>query len=289
LSTSPLHLLTELTPHEKEQWKKQIKLTRAKFVKSPDYFVKKALTQNVIFDKNKVSDYITKVRSFAWEFYLEEELVFHKEMLNLLLEKNDYASTVLASAIAEYLDTKKATIEQSEIAKVVGQTAGFLTPYLYELCLSSTNSRRSRSGKVFEKLIEHIIVDQYKYPFQSQASLGSTFYKTNNIGKMVDGIIPSQQAFHQNRSQCVFITMKTSLRERWQEVAEEQKRTNIPTVYLLTLDDGLSEANLQRVNHQNINLIVPEVEKRRLASADNVTSFEKFFNQTIPNYLRFWE
>ena len=70
MSTSPLHLLTELTPHEKEQWKKQIKLTRAKFVKSPDYFVKKALTQNVTFDKNKVSDYITTVRSFAWEFYL---------------------------------------------------------------------------------------------------------------------------------------------------------------------------------------------------------------------------
>jgi hypothetical protein len=289
LSDSPLRLLTELSPAHKEQWTKQIKTARRKFINSPKYFVEKALQQGVAFDENRVSEYIKDVRALAWQFYLEEELVFHKEMMNFLLEKNEYASTVLASAISEHLDSNKAVIEQSEIAKVVGQTAGFLTPYLYALCLSSTNSRRSRSGKGFERIIDHIIVDRYAYPFKSQASLGSSFYKDNDIGKMVDGIIPSQEAFHQNRSYCVFITMKTSLRERWQQVAEEQKRTNIPTVHLLTLDDEISEANAKRMSHQNINLIVPEIEKLRLTSADNVTSFEKFFNHTIPNYLKFWE
>jgi hypothetical protein len=31
--------------------------------------------------------------------------------------------------------------------------------------------------------------------------------------------------------------MKTSLRERWQEVAEEIERTKIPEIHLLTVDE----------------------------------------------------
>jgi hypothetical protein len=34
--------------------------------------------------------------------------------------------------------------------------------------------------------------------------------------------------------------MKTSLRERWQEVAEEIERTKIPEIHLLTVDEDIS-------------------------------------------------
>jgi hypothetical protein len=289
MSDNAIALLTELDSVAKTQWKKQIQAVRNRVIPSPSYFIQEALRGGLVFDKSTVSTYINDVRSLAWQAYLKEELVFHKEMLSALLEQNEYAATLLASAITEHLEIGTHPPPASALAKVVGQTAGYLTPYLYELCLSSTNSRRSRAGKVFEKLIEHVIVDCYGYPFESQASLGSAFYKQHNLGKMVDGIIPSRSAFERQRSQCVFITMKTSLRERWQQVVEELSRTNIPSAYLLTLDEGLNEAGLQKMNHHNISLVVPNAIKQRLPNAHNLYSFEKFFNITIPICLQHWE
>jgi hypothetical protein len=284
-----MQLLTQLNDVDKKQWKLDIQKYRKRLIDSPDAFVQKVIEQKkMVFSPEAISEYLISCRSACWEYYLEQELHFHKEMLSILLKENAYASTILAGAIQEHLN-ETASPATETLASVVGQTAGYLTPYIYELCLSSTNSRRSRSGKTFEKLVEHIITTCYKYPFSTQSMLGSHFYTKNDLGKMVDGIIPSAEAFEANRSQCVFITMKTSLRERWQEVAEEQNRTNIPTVYLLTMDTTFSEENIRRMNHSNINLVVSSDIKEKYHSFSSICSYETFFNRTIPRYLAFWQ
>lgn len=286
-----LELITELEDSQKENWKKQIQTYRKALIASPDFFVSEAVKhKGLIFNKENVSDFLVQCRTLCWTMYLEQELYFHKEMLSSLLKSNPYAHSILAEAITEHLpDVYDLNKLNPALVQIVGQTAGYLTPYIYELCLSSTNSRRSRAGKTFEKIVEFIITQKYAYPFSSQSVLGNVFYKQHDLGKMVDGIIPNKEAFEQNRSQCVFLTMKTSLRERWQEVVEEQNRTNIPTVYLLTLEDTFSEENIRRMNHSNINLVVLNEVKNQYTAFSNIISFEVFFNKTIPNYLRFWE
>jgi hypothetical protein len=49
--------------------------------------------------------------------------------------------------------------------------------------------------------------------------------------------------------------MKTSLRERWQEVAEEIERTKIPEIHLLTVDEDISKNKAQEMANHNIIVI----------------------------------
>lgn len=282
-----MDLLTTLSESEKKQWEAEIQTQRKRLIQSPHFFVEQIVNEGVPYQKENITLYIEQVRSQAYELYLKEEPVFHKHMINHLLLENPYASNVLSHAIAEHLDENRFP-KQEDLAKVVGQSAGYLTPYIYGLCLSTTNSRRSRSGRTFEHIVKHVIDNIYAYPFQSQADLGNAFYKKNNLGKLVDGIMPSGEHFYVDRPSCVFITMKTSLRERWQEVVEEQQRTNIPIIYLLTLDPSLSENTVKRLAEHNIYLVLPFNENQKFSSFQSVLSFEQFFNDKLRLQSAHW-
>ena len=85
--------------------------------------------------------------------------------------------------------------------------------------------------------------------------------------------------------------MKTSLRERWQEVAEEIERTKIPEIHLLTVDDYISENKAEEMGKHNIVVVayswVANTEK--LKAAKNIVSFEEYFFEEIPNIINFWK
>lgn len=162
-------------------------------------------------------------------------------------------------------------------------------PYLYALDLSTTNSRRSRSGKTFEAIIKFLIKDVYGYPFDDQSTVAEGFFQEQGIGKIVDGIIPGKNSYINNRAKTLIITMKTSLRERWQEVAEEMRRTNIPQIYLLTVDKTLTASKLKTMAHQNICIVNYDSVKEQYKKHSNVISFTEFFNHEIPHCLEYWE
>ncbi len=161
-------------------------------------------------------------------------------------------------------------------------------PYLYALDLSTTNSRRSRSGKTFEAIIKFLIKDVYGYPFDDQSTVAEGFFQEQGIGKIVDGIIPGKDSYINNRAKTLIITMKTSLRERWQEVAEEMRRTNIPQIYLLTVDKELTASKLRTMAHQNICVVNYDSVKDQYRDHSNVISFTEFFNREIPHCLEYW-
>jgi 3-keto-L-gulonate-6-phosphate decarboxylase len=93
----------------------------------------------------------------------------------------------------------------------------------------------------------------------------------------------------QKRTHCAIITMKTSLRERWQEVVEEIERTKAPHIFLLTLDGGLNPSNLQAMKNHNITLVVPLPVQQANSDKSNVISFEQLFNVDLPHLLKNWE
>ena len=55
---------------------------------------------------------------------------------------------------------------------------------------------------------------KFNYQYQNNKSLGARSFKTNGLGKIVDGIIPNIESYEQRRQKCLVITMKTTLRER---------------------------------------------------------------------------
>ena len=82
---------------------------------------------------------------------------------------------------------------QQELEKIrcsFGNFAGSISPYIYQLCLSNTQSRRSRAGKVFEGII-YFLYEHYNYQYESQAKIGKKTFSRLGLGKVVDSVLPS--------------------------------------------------------------------------------------------------
>ncbi len=257
-------------------------------------------TANIIFEKCKtqineyikaenISDLIVYLREESYDYFLYEEANFNKEVLIYLGTELQVSKDALQVAVS---DLSKLDFSNEKIDMYVNQYfsnyAATIYPYLYELSLSNTNSRRSRSGKTFEVII-YKLYDLFSYDFDSQTKIGRVRFTEMGLGKVVDSILPSQLAFTQFRNQCIVGSMKTSLRERWQEVVEEVQRSNLPNIYLLTVDNKISSSKIQQMAHHNIILVTLKDVKDVLAEYHNVISFEEYFLKSIPTILKYWE
>ena len=280
-----------LTGKELDWLAAEIKKYRNKFIKTPEQYLKQLKDKKIVDIKGikkDVSNGIELLREGCWQLYLEDEAVFNKNFIAHLVQARELPNSLLK----EYI--KKTNIKFSknfddDLCNLIGNYTGSIMPYLYALDLSTTNSRRSRSGKTFEAIIKFLIKDVYGYPFDDQSTVAEGFFQEQGIGKIVDGIIPGKNSYINNRAKTLIITMKTSLRERWQEVAEEMRRTNIPQIYLLTVDKTLTASKLKTMAHQNICIVNYDSVKEQYKKHSNVISFTEFFNHEMPHCLEYWE
>ncbi len=282
-----MNIIFELEENEKKWWKDNIKKYRKDIVKKPTFYIEEYIGKsNIKLVQDEVSKLIIDIREGAWELYLIDEAEFHVQIFNHLIQNREVPTEILTEIFEK---NKKLNLEELELIKnTFGEYVGRIMPYLYEVSLSTTNSRRSRAGKTFEEIISYVM-KLYDYPYAEQSSLGSRFYEKNGLGKLVDGIIPSGEEYYNNRSMCCVISMKTTLRERWQEVVEEISRTNLPLMYLLTLDKKLTTNVLNQIKQQNITIVNLDEEVEKFGEDfKNIISYNDFFNKRIPHHLSFW-
>ncbi|WP_460997138.1 type II restriction endonuclease, partial [Staphylococcus aureus] len=88
-------------------------------------------------------------------------------------------------------------------------------------------------------------------PVDVQGAIGKSFFQKNQIGKLVDLVMPGVVQYTSNKRNTMLISAKTTLRERWQEVPEEVNRTGIREMYLATLDDSFSEETINILYEAN--------------------------------------
>lgn len=292
-----LNLITSLDDAESTWWGEVIKEFRVRIIKEPKAYALEIITkEGITRDQLSVDteNYLELLREAIWRRYLIDEAHFHREVISHLIQTRDLPRSILTQILNENFfaeDYSKMSKEEvlKRMSKIVGDCAGRVMPYIYELSLSTTQSRRSRAGKVFEKIIETFF-DIFGYPYSNQSALGNAAYNVHNLGKKVDLIVPDVTSYLSNRPKCAVITMKTTLRERWQEVAEELNRTNVPHIYLLTVDDGVS-ANTADIMHQyNITLVLYKRAKTKtFGERANVIDYETFFLKEIPHILSYWK
>lgn len=120
------------------------------------------------------------------------------------------------------------------------------TDEIYALQLSNTQSRRSRAGKEFESIIELVLMGA-NIEFVTQGSIGSGVFESSELAKLVDCVVPGAAEYNLNKRNTSLISTKTSLRERWQEVGDEMSRTKAKEMYLVTLDESISEKTLKLI------------------------------------------
>jgi EcoRII C terminal len=150
-------------------------------------------------------------------------------------------------------------------------------PELRALFLSISQSRKSRGGKDFELQLRRLL------------ELMEVPYQPPDRTHRVDFMIPSYEHYARNRNQCIVVSAKRTLRERWQEVVDELHKMNCPNVYLATADERISAEKKDDIWRRNIYLVVwDEVKRRDFPTDDAVVSYSHLAGEVIPHFARFW-
>ncbi|MFR9535008.1 MAG: type II restriction endonuclease [Rikenellaceae bacterium] len=284
--------LTEIPAEEREDFDKFIQGERKLFIPSPQETVKQVLKDNAqlmsdLKDCKEVSKVIAILREEAYHSFLLAETKMNSHILKHIADKFKVPSKKF-NKLYEIFNQSDKDIKD-KLKDFFGDYAGHIYPYIYRLSLSNTQSRRSRAGKVFEGII-YGLYEVFEFPYESQASIGNNNFKSKKLGKIVDSLLPSLEAFEQRRDKVIIGTMKTTLRERWQEVIEELNRAGLPSIYLLTVDKDITLSKVEQMANHNVILVVSKdvKEQESLQKKRNVVSFEDYFFNEIPEILKYW-
>lgn len=146
---------------------------------------------------------------------------------------------------------------------------------LDSLFLSASQVRKSRAGRSFEIHIARLLKDS-KIKFEEQKVISA---------RRPDFIMPSAKAINlksKDHAIAVILSAKTTLRERWKQVASE--KFDCP-IFLATVDDRVTQDAISDMANQGINLVVPEslkdAEFTCYGKNENVYSFKNFLEIEI--------
>ncbi len=120
--------------------------------------------------------------------------------------------------------------------------------------------------------------------------MGRKTFDSLGLGKKVDSILPSVEHYSKRRNKTIIGTMKTTLRERWQEVAEEIERTKNPEIHLLTVDEDISLSKGKEMSNHNIIVVTYDwiANKKELDGMKNIISFEEYLFDELPIIYDYW-
>lgn len=287
-------VIIEIPSEEQKEFDKLIKSHRKKHIRTSQEIVDKVFSETPSFldevKNGKVSNSISELRELVWNEYLKDEVQFNiilMQDLHVVLETPKHILEVLVNKDVTELPKDELLVE---VRKLCGEYAGRVFPYIYKIALSNTNSRRSRAGKTFESII-YKVYEVLGYEYDSQSKVGRKTFTELGLGKKVDSILPNIECYEKRRNKTIIGTMKTSLRERWQEVAEEIERTKIPEIHLLTVDENISQSKAQEMANHNIIIVTYDwvANSEKIISMKNIISFEEYLFEEIPSILKFWE
>ncbi|MCK4387541.1 MAG: hypothetical protein KAW00_02100 [Dehalococcoidia bacterium] len=143
---------------------------------------------------------------------------------------------------------------------------------------SISQSRVSRAGGSFQNHIAYIL-DTLKYPFEVQKIIN---------GKP-DFILPNVALYHKTPGECILVTAKRTLRERWRQIITEGFRS--PQYFLVTIDEKQSLDTLKEMAGHRIYLVVPERIGQSVPiyrTSGNVISVRAFFEDYLDPAMVRW-
>jgi EcoRII C terminal len=291
-----LKLMVELPDAEKEKFEELVRSMRKKIIPSPTAIVEKALAGHAdlledIKENNNISEAIHRLREEAYKLFLQEEAKFNIQIVEYIGRNVHTPKKILNTIIESNItQTQKLSEVKESVIHICGEYAGRIMPFIYVICQSNTQSRRSRAGETFEQII-YTLYELFNYSYDSQKKIGRKIFQDKGLGKKVDSVLPGIKEFETRRDKVIVGTMKTTLRERWQEVVEEIERTKIPKIYLLTADEDIAMNKTQEMGKHNIVLVVYKKIKNRpeLVGLRNIISFETYFLEEVPNELSYWK
>lgn len=286
-------IITEIPLVEQKEFDALIKQYREKYIRNSKSIVENIYDEKSIYHdriiKKQISETIRDLREEVWQEYLKDEVNFNALLMRDLYDKLQTPHDILDKLVDEDILSKQGDSLTRFVKEVCGEYAGRVFPYVYRLSLSNTQSRRSRAGSTFESIM-YKIYDSLDYSYDSQKKVGRKTFDSLGLGKKVDSILPSVECYAKRRNKTIVGTMKTTLRERWQEVAEEIERTKIPEIHLLTVDEDISLNKGREMSQHNIIIVAYKwvADKKELAGMKNIISFEEYLFDELPVIQAYW-
>lgn len=114
--------------------------------------------------------------------------------------------------------------------------------------------RKARSGRSLELHTREILIEE-----RFREGVDFQHGPQSEPGKRPDFLFPSQAAYRDSsfpEARLRMLATKTTCRDRWRQVINEADR--IPVKHLLTLQEGVSEAQFREMTQANVQLVVPE-------------------------------
>ena len=196
-------------------------------------------------------------------------------------EERTYALGIPCEFMNEFPDEfeqAETTANEYGFRRGVVRLFGALYPRFRDAFLSISQSRKTRGGKDFELQIEGLF-DLAGVPYHRQ----EREYRT-------DLILPDLETHNTNRNISAVVSVKRTLRERWQEVAEELFNLRSPNVFLFTADESVTESHVRRICGQyNIYLVVwDSVKTSRHAASPLVVGYTQWATQHLSILRQNW-
>jgi hypothetical protein len=132
---------------------------------------------------------------------------------------------------------------QTEIVRVFKDVDDFL-----KTASSIMNRRKSRAGTSLENHFDHLL---------TRAAIPHVI-RPRDVDEKPDIIIPSVAAYqdsHYPTNKLFMVGVKTTCKDRWQQVLNEAKR--IKEKHILTIQQGISRRQLNDMKEDGVQLIVP--------------------------------
>ncbi len=132
--------------------------------------------------------------------------------------------------------------------------------------------RKARSGRSLELHIREILTEEN---FQENQD----FTYQPKAGNKPDFLFPNEAAYTDPsfpRERVRMLAVKTTIKDRWRQVTEECD--DLPVRHLLTLQEGVSEAQFRLIMNAGIRLVVPKAQIAKYAKSirPHVLSVEAF-------------
>jgi len=143
---------------------------------------------------------------------------------------------------------------------------------------SISQSRVSRAGGSLQNHIAFIL-DSLRYPFEVQKIIN---------GKP-DFILPDANLYYTTPGECVLLTAKRTLRERWRQIIPEGFKS--PQYFLVTIDEKQTANNLKEMAQHRVYLVVPERIRQSISvygTSGNVISVSAFFEDYLDPAVIRW-
>lgn len=189
------------------------------------------------------------------EFPLSREMSAAARMIrDRVYGRTDYVLSDPDQAVIEWTSTEYAlfrALEHSRYGDVISRGFENVDDFV-SMANMVLNRRKSRAGKSLEHHLAAVF-DKNGIAYTPQA--------VTEGNKKPDFLFPSQEAYHDIAfpdERLAVLAAKTTCKDRWRQILNEADRLKNRPKYLCTLQQGISPAQMDEMQDENVILVVPK-------------------------------